>query len=540
MAKILTARQAVDTYFYDGATVTFGGFANGLMHPEEIMVALEEAARSSGHPRGLRVVYASGQGDSGERGLNHLAVDGMCTTVIGGHWGLAPKLGGLAAENKLAAYNLPQGVISGLFREIAAKRPGVITHVGLDTFVDPRLEGGKMNRAAHEAGDMVKLIELEGEEKLFYPAFPIDIAVIRATYADERGNCTFEREGVYAEALAQAQAAHNSGGRVIVQVEKVVSYGCLDARLIRLPGIYVDVLVVARPENHMQTFGTQYDPAFSGEIRTPLNALSPLPMGARKIIARRAAMELTPCAVTNLGIGMPEGVASVAAEEGLESMVLTTEVGAVGGVPAGGMDFGAATNVDCILEQPVQFDFYDGGGLDTAFLGLAQMDGDGDGNVNVSKFGPKIAGCGGFINITQNAKKVVYCGTFTAGGLEVSAADGTLKLLREGKVKKLVRQVEQVTFAGRYAIKHNQPVLYITERAVFALTPEGVALKEVAPGVDIQRDILDQMEFTPVITDVTTMDSRIFREERMGLAQQNPGSSGTTQEQEVKQCLFGK
>lgn len=538
MAKILTARQAVDTYFYDGATVTFGGFANGLMHPEEIMVALEEATRSSGHPRGLRVVYASGQGDSGERGLNHLAVDGMCTTVIGGHWGLAPKLGGLAAENKLAAYNLPQGVISGLFREIAAKRPGVITHVGLDTFVDPRLEGGKMNRAAHEAGDMVKLIELEGEEKLFYPAFPIDIAVIRATYADERGNCTFEREGVYAEALAQAQAAHNSGGRVIVQVEKVVSYGCLDARLIRLPGIYVDALVVARPENHMQTFGTQYDPAFSGEIRTPLNALSPLPMGARKIIARRAAMELTPCAVTNLGIGMPEGVASVAAEEGLESMVLTTEVGAVGGVPAGGMDFGAATNVDCILEQPVQFDFYDGGGLDTAFLGLAQMD--GDGNVNVSKFGPKIAGCGGFINITQNAKKVVYCGTFTAGGLEVSAADGTLKLLREGKVKKLVRQVEQVTFAGRYAIKHNQPVLYITERAVFALTPEGVALKEVAPGVDIQRDILDQMEFTPVITDVTTMDSRIFREERMGLAQQNPSSSGTTQEQEVKQCLFGK
>ena len=538
MAKILPARQAVDTYFYDGATVTFGGFANGLMHPEEIMVALEEAARSSGHPRGLRVVYASGQGDSGERGLNHLAVDGMCTTVIGGHWGLAPKLGGLAAENKLAAYNLPQGVISGLFREIAAKRPGVITHVGLDTFVDPRLEGGKMNRAAHEAGDMVKLIELEGEEKLFYPAFPIDIAVIRATYADERGNCTFEREGVYAEALAQAQAAHNSGGRVIVQVEKVVSYGCLDARLIRLPGIYVDALVVARPENHMQTFGTQYDPAFSGEIRTPLNALSPLPMGTRKIIARRAAMELTPCAGTNLGIGMPEGVASVAAEEGLESMVLTTEVGAVGGVPAGGMDFGAATNVDCILEQPVQFDFYDGGGLDTAFLGLAQMD--GDGNVNVSKFGPKIAGCGGFINITQNAKKVVYCGTFTAGGLEVSAADGTLKLLREGKVKKLVRQVEQVTFAGRYAIKHNQPVLYITERAVFALTPEGVALKEVAPGVDIQRDILDQMEFTPVITDVTTMDSRIFREERMGLAQQNPSSSGTTQEQEVKQCLFGK
>ena len=515
MAKILTARQAVDTYFYDGATVTFGGFANGLMHPEEIMVALEEAARSSGHPRGLRVVYASGQGDSGERGLNHLAVDGMCTTVIGGHWGLAPKLGGLAAENKLAAYNLPQGVISGLFREIAAKRPGVITHVGLDTFVDPRLEGGKMNRAAHEAGDMVKLIELEGEEKLFYPAFPIDIAVIRATYADERGNCTFEREGVYAEALAQAQAAHNSGGRVIVQVEKVVSYGCLDARLIRLPGIYVDALVVARPENHMQTFGTRYNPAFSGEVRVPLRSLPPLPMGERKIIARRAAMELLPHAVTNLGIGMPEGVAAVAAEEGLEGLVLTTEVGAIGGIPAGGKDFGAAINADCILDQPAQFDFYDGGGLDVAFLGLAQMD--AAGNINVSKFGPKIAGCGGFINITQNAKRVVYCGTFTAGGLDVAVEDGRLAIRREGSVRKLLRQVEQITFSGAYAARRGQHVLYVTERAVFALTPEGVELKEIAPGVDLQRDILDQMDFQPIIRKVRAMDPRIFRPEPMGL-----------------------
>ena len=538
MPKILSAHDAVRQYIHDGDTVTFGGFASGLMHPESILRALEERARNGEGPHGLTALYAAGQGDSDSRGLNHLGVEGLCRRVIGGHWGLSPKLGRLCAENKLAGYNLPQGVIAQLFRDIAAGKPGVITHVGLGTFVDPRLEGGKLNDAARAAGDVVKLIELEGEEKLFYPAIPIQVAILRASYADTRGNCTFQREGVYAEALAQAQAARNSGGTVIVQVERIVEYGSLDTRLVRLPGIYVDVLVEAPPEEHMQTFGTRYNPAFSGEVRVPLHSLPPLPMGERKIIARRAAMELPPHAVTNLGIGMPEGVASVAAEEGLESMVLTTEVGAVGGVPAGGMDFGAATNVDCILEQPVQFDFYDGGGLDTAFLGLAQMD--GDGNVNVSKFGPKIAGCGGFINITQNAKKVVYCGTFTAGGLEVSAADGTLKLLREGKVKKLVRQVEQVTFAGRYAIKHNQPVLYITERAVFALTPEGVALKEVAPGVDIQRDILDQMEFTPVITDVTTMDSRIFREERMGLAQQNPSSSGTTQEQEVKQCLFGK
>ena len=514
MAKVMTAKEAIAAYFYDGATVTFGGFANGLMHPEEIMTALEEAARQ-GHPRDLTVVYASGQGDSADRGLNHLAVAGLCKTVIGGHWGLAPKLGRLAAENKLAAYNLPQGVISELFREIAAKRPGVITHVGLDTFVDPRLEGGKINQAARDAGDLVKLIELQGEQKLFYPSFPIHIAVIRATYADCHGNCTFEKEGAYAEALAQAQAAHNSGGKVIVQVEKVVSHGCLDARLVRIPGIYVDALVVGSPENHMQTFGTRYDPAFSGEVRIPLDALAPLPMGERKIIARRAAMELVPHAVTNLGIGMPEGVAAVAAEEGMEGMVLTTEVGGIGGVPAGGKDFGASTNVDCILEQPTQFDFYDGGGLDVAFLGLAKMD--RSGNINVSKFGPKIAGCGGFINITQNAKKVVYCGTFTAGGLKIAVGEGRLVIQQEGKVKKLIDLVEQVTFAGAYAVRHGQPVLYVTERAVFELTADGVELKEVAPGIDIQRDILSQMDFTPILKDVKTMDARIFREERMGL-----------------------
>lgn len=512
--KILTAREAVETFFFDGATVTFGGFANGLMHPEEIMAALEDAGRG-GHLRDLKIVYASGQGDSADRGLNHLAVDGLCKTIIGGHWGLAPKLGKLALENKVAAYNLPQGVISELFREIAARRPGVITHVGLDTFVDPRLEGGKINQAACEAGDVVKLIELEGEEKLFYPSFPIDVAVIRATYADEHGNCTFEKEGIYAEAVAQAQAAHNSGGKVIVQVEEVVSYGCLDTRLIRLPGIYVDAVVVAEPRHHMQTFGTQYNPAFSGEIRVPLDALAPLPMSERKIIARRSAMELIPHAVTNLGIGMPEGVAAIAAEEGLTGMILTTEVGAVGGVPAGGLDFGAATNVDCILEQPVQFDFYDGGGLDVAFLGLAQMD--KMGNINVSKFGPKVAGCGGFINITQNAKKVVYCGTFSAGGLKVAVNDGRLSIIQEGRVRKLINQVEQVTFAGSYAMKHRQPVLYVTERAVFELTEDGVELKEIAPGIDIQKDVLDQMDFVPVIKDVKVMDERIFCDELMGL-----------------------
>lgn len=516
MVRIMTAEEAVNTYLKDGATVTFGGFAGGLVHPEEISVAIEESALKHGKPKDLTLIYAAGQGDSGDRGLNHLGVEGLCKTVIGGHWGLSPKLGKLASENKIAAYNLPQGVISHLFRDIAAGKPGVITHVGLGTFVDPRLEGGKLNQAARDAGDVVKIIEIEGQEKLFYPAMPIDVAILRASFADTNGNCTFEHEGALAETVAQAQAAHNSGGVVIVQVEKIVEAGSLSTRLIRLPGIYVDVLVEAKPENHMQTFGTQYNPAFSGEVRVPLDSLKPLPMGERKIIARRAAMELVPNAVTNLGIGMPEGVAAVAAEEGISGMVLTTEVGGIGGVPAGGRDFGAATNADCVVEQPVQFDFYDGGGLDVAFLGLAQMD--ATGNINVSKFGPKIAGCGGFINITQNAKKVVYCGTFTAGGLKVGVEEGKLVIQQEGKVKKLIPQVEQVTFSGEYAAKVGQPVLYVTERAVFALTPEGVELREIAPGVDLEKDILAQMDFKPMVSkELKVMDERIFREEVMGL-----------------------
>ena len=289
MPKILSAHDAVRQYIHDGDTVTFGGFASGLMHPESILRALEERARNGEGPHGLTALYAAGQGDSDSRGLNHLGVEGLCRRVIGGHWGLSPKLGRLCAENKLAGYNLPQGVIAQLFRDIAAGKPGVITHVGLGTFVDPRLEGGKLNDAARAAGDVVKLIELEGEEKLFYPAIPIQVAILRASYADTRGNCTFQREGVYAEALAQAQAARNSGGTVIVQVERIVEYGSLDPRLVRLPGIYVDVLVEAPPEEHMQTFGTRYNPAFSGEVRVPLHSLPPLPMGERKIIARRAA-----------------------------------------------------------------------------------------------------------------------------------------------------------------------------------------------------------------------------------------------------------
>ena len=514
MAKVMAVSDAVREYIKDGATITFGGFI-GSAHPEEVSLTIEQEFLESGSPNNLTLLYAAGMGDSKEKGLNHLGHEGLVSKVIGGHWGLVPKLQKLALENKIAAYNLPQGVISQLYRDIAAGKPGVITHVGLKTFVDPRLEGGKINDKAKEAGDVVELIQLAGQEKLFYHAMPIDVAVIRATFADERGNCTMEHEGVTLDVLAIAQATKNSGGKVIVQVERVVQYGCLDARLVKIPGMLVDAIVVAKPENHMQTFGTAYNPAYSGEVRVPVDAIAPLPLEARKVVARRAAMELVPNAIVNLGIGMPEGISAVAAEEGLEGMILTAESGVIGGVPAGGLDFGVTANADCMVDQAYQFDFYDGGGLDVAFLGLAEMD--GKGNVNVSKFGPKLPGCGGFVNITQNAKKVVFCGTFTAGGLKEAFQHGKLEILQEGRGKKLVSQVEQVTFSGEYAGEKGQKVFYITERAVFELTDKGVALTEIAPGIDLQKDILDQMGFVPIMEDVKLMDARLFGEAKMGL-----------------------
>ncbi|UWR13381.1 acyl CoA:acetate/3-ketoacid CoA transferase [Sulfitobacter mediterraneus] len=505
--------EAAAALIADGNIVTTSGFV-GIGVPETLLKAVSTRFQKIGAPKDLTLFFAAGQGDGKEKGLNHFAHKEMLKRVVGGHWGLIPNVGKMAVDNVIEAYNLPQGVISQMYRDIAAGKPGTLSKVGLETFVDPRKDGGKLNKATQE--NLVRLMEIDGEEYLFYRAMPIDVALLRGTTADTAGNVTMENEALTIDNLSQAMAAKNSGGVVIVQVEQVVARGSLNPRDVEIPGALVDAVVLAEPGDHMQTFSTLYSPAFTGRYRLPSEDDEAIPLDARKVIARRAAFELPVNGIVNLGIGMPEGVAAVAREERLlDHLTLTAEPGVIGGQPASGLDFGAAVNTDAVIAQNQQFDFYDGGGLDIAVLGMAEVD--GQGSVNVSRFGPRLAGAGGFINISQNAHKVVFAGTFTSVALDVAITDGALQIRSEGRVQKFVDAVEHTTFFGPRAGRLHQSVLFVTERCVFRLGPDGLSLVEVAPGIDIERDILTQMAFRPIVEDLSEMDARIFADGPMGL-----------------------
>jgi len=510
--KIVSPEAAIAIIQDDDVLATTGYGGNGV--PELLLSVLEKRFEETGSPKNLTLVHSTGQGDMKDRGLNHLAHEGLIKRIIGGYYGLSPKLAQLATDNKVEAYNFPEGCILQLYRDIASGKPGTFSKVGLGTYIDPRIEGGRMNAKTTE--ELVELINLGDEEWLFFKSFPISVVFLRGTTADINGNISIEREALVLEDLALAMAAKNSGGYVICQVERIADAGSLPSRNIRIPGMMVDCVVVSEPETHMQNYGTAYNPAFSGEIRVPPQSVDPMPLDERKIVARRCAFELRANSVINLGIGMPEGIGAVCNEERIYRYItLTADPGIVGGVPMKGLDFGAAVNADALLDHTTAFDFIDGGGLDIAFLGMAQAD--KYGNVNSSKFGNRITGCGGFINISQNSRKVVFIGTFRAGGLEYTIDNGALQILKEGKVKKFVDTVEQITFSGRVAQEKTQPVLFVTERCVLGLTSNGMELLEVAPGIDVERDILPGLEFDPIINQPATMDPRLFRPEVMGL-----------------------
>lgn len=519
--KIMTAKDAVKL-INDDDHVALGGFIGSVV-PEELELELGKRYTTTGHPKNLSLYFAAGQGDAKGKSVDHLCEPGMVKFAMGGHWGLIPRLQQMAINNEIEGYNFPQGVVSHLFRDSAANKPGVITKVGLRTFVDPRLEGGKINSKTKT--DWVRLMHIDGQEYLFYKRLKINVALLRGTTADKNGNVTMEDEALFTENLAIAQLVKNSGGKVIVQVKKIVENNTLNPQLVRIPGILVDTIVVTEDlNNHMQTFAEAQNNKYSSskamlgyDLQNGDEDVAVSELNVKKIIARRCALEILPDKILNLGIGVPEFIAIVAKEEGLlERITLTVEPGGIGGKPAGGLSFGATEFPQALVTQDQQFDFYDGGGLDQVFLGLAELD--QHGNINVSRFGPKIAGCGGFINITQNAKKVYFAGTLTAGKSDIAVVDGQLKINQDGKINKFIEKVQQITFSAEQALINQQEVLYVTERAVFELTKDGIVLSEIAPGVDLQKDVLDRINFKPIVSpNLKLMDARIFDPKLMNI-----------------------
>lgn len=510
--KFVSAEQAADL-IQDGMSLAIGGSGGGLVEPNMLLAAVGDRYRETQGPKDLTLIHTTGIGDRAGAGMDHFAQAGLVKRVIAGNWGMAPAMSTMAVNGDFEAYNFPQGVMSQLYREIAAGRPGLLTHVGLGTFCDPRVEAGRLNDRSPET--YVEVVELAGREWLFYHSFGIDICFVRGTTADMHGNISMEEEAAHLEMLAMAQATHNSGGIVVAQVKYLADANALDARTVEIPGILVDY-VVHHPEQ-MQVITHAYNPGFSGGVRVALSTLPPFDLDQRKVVARRAIHEVRPGDIVNLGVGIADGIAAVAAEEGVDKeFTLTVEQGLVGGIPARGVIFGASTNPDAIMDQPAQFDFYDGGGLDVTFLGFAEID--GEGNVNVSKFGGRVVGTGGFVNISQNASTVVFCGTFTAGGLKATPKDGVLEIETEGRNRKFVAEVEQITFSGKESVRRGQRVLYVTERAVFTLEESGLRLLEVAPGIDIERDVLDLLPFEVASDGATIMDRALFKESTLGIA----------------------
>jgi propionate CoA-transferase len=511
MISLISPKDAANLV-KDGDTLAVGG-NGGTGAPEAILDALERRFLETQSPAGLTLFHVTGIGAVTEKGLCHLAHAGLIARVFGGNFGLQLPFMKLIREEAIEGYNFPQGVMAQMCRTMAAKQPGVITHVGLKTYMDPRQEGGRMN--ARTRTPMVEVVELAGREWLFYQAPTPNIAFLRGTSADEDGYVSMEHEATTREDLSLAQAVHNAGGTVICQVKRLVKRGSLNPHMVKIPGFLIDHFVLVHDQ--MQTYATQYDPSRSGETRVPISTLLPDPLTDRRVIARRAACQLRPRDVVNLGVGISAMIPNVAAEEGIdEIMTLTVESGVVGGVPGYAREFGTAYNPRAILDQPYQFDFYDGGGLTCAFLSFAEVD--VHGNVNVTRFGDRYDGSGGFINITQNAQRLVFSGALTGGGLDVAVEDGRLAIRREGKFKKFVPAVGQISFNGTLARERGQDVTFISERAVFKIEAEGLVLVEIAPGVRLQEDVLDQIGFAPRISpDLKLMDPRIFRPGPMGL-----------------------